>query len=374
MSFAVAVIFTAAAIGAACALSGVFLVIRRMAMMADAITHAVLPGLVAAYVLASGPNIIAGVLGAAAAGLLTVVLVEGLTKSKRLKDDAAIGLVFPALFALGVFVVSRWFANVHIDMDSVLYGELVLAPLDPWRVWGFDLGPKAAWTGVVLLVVNSLFLLVAWRPLRMASFDPESAEAQGVRVRWVNMALMTLVSVTAVGAFSAVGAVMSVSLIVVPTATALLLSRRLPMVIGLALGIGTLGSTLGAWLAGPPDVSISGMIATVQGAIFALAALFAPHRGLVALVITRGRQRVRFAGEALVIHLSSHEGSEEEAEEAKIGHLTTELGWTQAQADSAVREAIRAGNAAVRGDQLALTDQGRTRAAELERELGLVRS
>lgn len=371
MSFALAVIFTAAAVAAACALSGVFLVIRRMAMMADAITHAVLPGLVAAYVLARGPNIIAGVLGAAAAGLLTVVLVEALTKSKRLKDDAAIGLVFPALFALGVFIVSRWFANVHIDMDSVLYGELVLAPLDTVRSGEFDFGPKAAWTGVVLLVVNAAFLVLAWKPLTMASFDPESAEAQGVRVRWVNMALMTLVSVTAVGAFSAVGAVMAVSLIVVPTATALLFSRRMPAVIGLALAIGTLGSILGAWLAGPPDVSISGMIAVVQGAVFGLSALFAPHRGLIAILATRARQRSQFAAEALVIHLATHEGSTTEADEADRDHLVTELGWSELQADAAVREASRLGHVQLQNRQLQLTEKGRQRARSLAQELGL---
>ena len=120
----------------ACALAGIFLVLRRMAMMADAISHAVLPGLVAGFVLAHAANLarggelLASFVGAIAAGLLTVVLVEALTKSRRVKEDAAMGVVFPALFALGVFVISKYLANVHIDTDAVLFGEIAFTPFD----------------------------------------------------------------------------------------------------------------------------------------------------------------------------------------------------------------------------------------------------
>src|ERR671917_596734 len=162
-----------------CALVGAFLVLRKMAMMADAISHAILPGLVAGYFLAHGPNLLAGFLGAAAAGMLTVSLVELLNRSGRVKEDAAIGLVFPALFALGTFLVSKYFANVHLDADAVLYGEIAFAPFDRLVAGGYDVGPRPLWVLGALSVVNFLFVAVFYKELKLATFDPALAATLG---------------------------------------------------------------------------------------------------------------------------------------------------------------------------------------------------
>src|SRR5918997_2210872 len=151
---------------ASCALLGAFLVLRKMAMMADAISHAILPGLVVGYFFAQGPDLLAGFLGAAAAGMLTVSLVELLTRSGRVKEDAAIGLVFPALFALGTFLVSKYFANVHLDTDAVLYGEIAFSPFDRLVLGGYDVGPQPLWVLGVLSAVNFVFVVMLYKELK----------------------------------------------------------------------------------------------------------------------------------------------------------------------------------------------------------------
>src|SRR5918998_1277618 len=234
---------------ASCAVIGCFLVLRKMAMMADAISHAILPGLVAAYFLAHGPNLLAGFLGAAAAGLLTVTLVELLNRSGRVKEDAAIGLVFPALFALGTFLVSKFFANVHLDTDAVLYWEIAFSPFDRLVLGGYDVGPQPLWVLGVLSAVNFGFVVTFYKELKLSTFEAGPASTLGFSPALIHYALMALVSLTTVGAFTAVGAILVVALLIVPPATAYLLTERLPIMIALSVGIGVLAALGGYALA-----------------------------------------------------------------------------------------------------------------------------
>ncbi|MCS6777270.1 MAG: metal ABC transporter permease, partial [Chthonomonadaceae bacterium] len=163
MSFSMVIGIVAVLATTACTLAGVFLVLRRMAMMADAISHAVLPGLVAGYAAAGGPHPAGAFAGAVVAGLLTVILVELLNRSRCMKEDAAIGIVFSALFALGVFVVSQYYANVHLDTDAVLFGEIAFTPFETWQPGGRDLGPQAIWMLGGLTLLNALFLTLCYK-------------------------------------------------------------------------------------------------------------------------------------------------------------------------------------------------------------------
>jgi len=355
----------------ACALAGVFLVLRRMAMMADAISHAVLPGLVAGFVLAHAANLarggelLASFVGAIAAGLLTVVLVEALTKSRRVKEDAAMGVVFPALFALGVFVISKYLANVHIDTDAVLFGEIAFTPFDTLVIGDRDYGPQALWTLGALTLLNGGFLFLFYKELKLSTFDPGLAAALGFAPVLLHYTLMSMVAVTTVGAFNAVGAILAVALIIVPPVTASLLTRRLPALIALSLVVGVTAALLGLWLALLWNVSISGMIATMLGALFGTTLLLAPEQGLVAQAVRRHRQRRRFAAETLVVHLATHEGTDAEAAESERAHLQGELRWTPGRAGDAVALARNAGWVTEQSGSLHLTEQGRTVAAEV---------
>jgi manganese/zinc/iron transport system permease protein len=362
VSSAAQIALVAVATGAACSLAGVFLVLRRMAMMADAISHSILPGLVAGYFLAKGPNLLAGFVGATAAGLLTVWAVDALARTRRVSEDSAIGLVFTAMFALGVLVVSKFMANVHIDTDAVLFGEIAFVPFDTWSLGGRPMGPVALWTLGGLTLANSAFLVLCFKELKLTTFDPTLAATIGLAPGVMHFWLMTSVAVTTVGAFSAVGAILSVAMVVAPPVTASLLTRRLPSLIGLSLGIGAGCALVGYGLAAALDVSISGMVATTLGAAFVATLAFAPERGVLARARQRREHAARFAAEMLVVHLSAHEGSAAEATESDAAHLEAELRWSRETAERTVRRAVAEGWVEAKGGRLSLTDAGRAAA------------
>ncbi|WP_045233655.1 metal ABC transporter permease [Deinococcus pimensis] len=283
---------TALLVSTACALLGTFLVLRRLSLLADAVSHAVLPGIVAGFWLSGGGRAtLPALLGAAALGLITVTLVEALTRSGRVKGDAAIGLVFPALFSVGVLAVSVYFRNVHLDLDAVLYGEIAYAPFNDLMVAGRNLGPVSLWVMGALTAVNLAFVTVMYKELKLSTFDAGLAAALGFAPGALHYALMALVSVTTVGAFDAVGAILVVAFMIVPAATASLLSRRLPIVLALAVLAGWTASIVGYVLAILLDASIAGAIATILGVQFLLAVLLSPHGG----VLTRTRNRAASA-------------------------------------------------------------------------------
>jgi manganese/zinc/iron transport system permease protein len=281
MSSLLVILLTGALVAAACALLGAFLLVRKMAMMTDAISHAILPGIVAGYYLAHGPNLLAGFVGAAAAGLLTVALVEALQHSRKVSNEAAIGIVFPALFALGVFVVSRFFADVHLDADAVLYGTIELAAQDLLLIGDRSYGPQALWVMGGLLLADCAFVALLYKELKVATFDPALAAALGFPPAVIQYLLMAMVSMTAVGGFTAVGAVLVVALFIVPAATAFLLTDRLARLIGLAVALGVGAAVIGTLVAFAVDTSIAGAIATVAGVGFGVALIFSPSQGLL---------------------------------------------------------------------------------------------
>jgi manganese/zinc/iron transport system permease protein len=306
-------------------------------------------------------------LGATAAGVLTVVLVEALTKSQRVKEDAAIGIVFPALFALGVFVISQNFRNVHLDTDAVLFGEITLAPFDTLILGGRDYGPQALWILGTLTLANALFLALFYKELKLSTFDPGLAAALGFAPALLHYALMTGVAVTTVGALSAVGAILVVALLIVPPVTASLLTRRLPLVIALSLAVGVAGALSGFGLALLWNVSISGMIAAMLGVLFSLALFFAPERGLAAQLLRRARQRRQFAVEMLLVHLAHHEHTASQADECSRAHLISDLRWETGDADRTIGRAEADGLVAGQNGSLTLTPRGREAAAQVAR-------
>ncbi|GEM84837.1 metal ABC transporter permease [Meiothermus hypogaeus] len=318
------IIVTAILVSTAAALVGTFLVLRRMALLSDAISHAVLPGIVLAYWLSGGERAtLPALLGAAAAGLVTVTLVEWLTRSGKVKNDAAIGIVFPALFSLGVLAVSLYFRHVHLDMDAVLYGEIAYAPFNTLALWGREI-PESWLVMGSLTLLNLLFVLLFYKELKLSTFDAGLAAALGFAPGVLHYALMALVSFTSVGAFQSVGAILIVAFLIIPPATAYLLTQRLPVMIGLAVGVGVVSSLAGYGLAIWLDASIAGMMATVAGICFALAFLFSPLGGYLTTRLRRERERLEVAARLLVAHLAHHERPVSEQE------VLAEFGWNPA--------------------------------------------
>jgi manganese/zinc/iron transport system permease protein len=351
-------------VAVACALPGTFLVLRRMAMMSDAISHAILPGIVVGVFVVGGLNSPLLIVFAALTGLLTAALVELINDTGQVKEDAAIGIVFPILFSLGVVLIARFANDMHLDTHVVLLGELAFAPFDRLTAFGLDLGPRSLWVMGGVLVLNAAALGLFYKELKLATFDSGLAASLGFRPRLLHYVLMGLVSLTAVAAFDAVGSILVVALMVGPPATAYLLTDRLHVMIGLSAGVGALGAVSGYWGAHVLDVSIAGMMATTTGLLFGAAVLGAPDRGLIAQWRRTHRQRWRFAEEMLAIHLRQHENTPEAARECRVGHLQEHLNWDAPFAERVVERAVSRGSVRRENGHLRLTDEGREVAQE----------
>jgi manganese/zinc/iron transport system permease protein len=354
----------AAVVAVACALPGVFLVLRRMALMSDAISHAILLGIVLAFFVTRDLSSPFLVIAAALTGVLTVTLVELLHGTRLVREDAAIGLVFPVLFSLGVILISRFAGDVHLDIDAVLLGELAFAPFTRFVVLGYDLGPRTLYIMGGILLLNVLFLLLFYKELKLATFDPGLAAALGFSPALIHYGLMSLVSVTAVGAFDAVGSILVVALMIGPPAAAYLLTDRLSHMIGLSALIGVVSALTGYWLAHLLDASIAGSMASMAGFLFGLAFLLAPDRGLIAIARRRVRQRWEFAQTMLAIHLLNHEGLPEAVEEGRFVHLQEHMRWDASFAAQVVRRAEHHAVILRQNGYLALTERGRKLARE----------
>lgn len=351
-------------VAAACALPGVFLVLRRMAMMSDAISHAILPGIVVAFFLTHDLNSPLLILGAAFTGVLTVALVEGINRTRLVKEDAAIGLVFPVLFSIGVILIAQYADDVHLDTDAVLLGELAFAPFDRFMVAGYDLGPRSLIVMLTILLINGAFIWVFYKELQIATFDVGLAAALGFFPHVLHYLLMGLVSVTAVSAFDAVGAILVVAFIVGPPAAAHLFTDKLPHMLGLSVLLGVVSALSGYWLAHVLDASIAGGMATMVGVVFGLTVLFAPQRGLLAQQRLRVYQRWLFAQKMLTIHLLQHEGLPEEVRENRASHLHEHIQWDVAFGQEVIKRAVSNAFVEQQNGHLYLTASGRAFAQE----------
>ncbi|TQM91778.1 metal ABC transporter permease [Roseinatronobacter monicus] len=332
------ILLTGILVGVSGALLGSFLVLRGNAMLTDAISHSIVFGIIVVWLLTgqmSGP---VQVLGAALTGVLTVVLSELLARSRLVKMDAAIGLVFPALFAAGVLLISIYARDVHIDVETVLLGEIGFVWLNTVVLWGQQVPIAVATLGAVL-VVNLVFVLVLWKELKLTTFDPGLAAALGFLPGVLHYAVLTLTSVTAVAAFDAVGAILFIAFVIVPPATAYLLTRRLWGVVVLAVALSVAACVAGYVLALRWNVSIAGMMASMTGVWFALALLLAPGHGLVAQALGQRSKRLDHDCRALVAHLFTHQNTPAMAEENTLRALVDHLRWPEPRALAAILRA-----------------------------------
>ncbi|MCP3982316.1 MAG: hypothetical protein GY716_23690 [bacterium] len=303
MSPVLVILLVGSVVASSCALVGTFLVLRRMALLGDAISHAVLPGIVIAFLLTGTRSPLPMVLGAGALGVITVLLVELFHRTHRLKEDASIGVVFPALFSIGVILISRYASAVDLDLDCVLYGEIAYAPLDLLFFGERSFGPKALWVNGAILAVNILLVGLLYKELKVTTFDPQLAAALGFSPVLMHYVLMSSVSITVVGAFESVGAILVLAMLVVPPAAAYLLTERLGVMLALGVVIGILSAIGGYGLASWLDASIVGGMTVVAGSIFLLSFLFSHRHGVLARVLTQRRLALATAEQLLLLHL-----------------------------------------------------------------------
>ena len=280
MSYELWILLTGSLVGLSCGIVGCFLILRKMSMLADAISHTVLLGLVMSFIVSQSMNGFYMLIGAAVAGLLTTFMVQ-LLNSSGIQEDAAIGVVFTSLFAVGVILISLFAKNVHLDVEHALMGEIAFVP---WNTLSLpilgDIPKSVVMLGSVLLL-DILIIFLLFKEFKLTSFDPSMAAAIGIPVLAVHYILMGLVSVTTVSAFDSVGAILVVAMLIAPGATAYLLTDRYKVMLLLSGGIGVIDSIIGYYGAKMFDVSISGAMAVAAGLVFFIVWMLSPKYGLI---------------------------------------------------------------------------------------------
>lgn len=261
-------IFIACCTAVACTLPGTFLVLRGMALMSDAISHAMLLGIVSMFLVLHNLHSSLLLMGAAIAAFFTVLLTEMLVNTSLLKKDTAIGLVFPLFFSAGVILISQYAYQVHLDIDMVLLGELLFAPLSRFYIVGYDCGPQAMWVMSAILLFNIAFVSLFYKELKMSSFDQVYAEYINYSPRLLHYFLMIITCITAVGSFEVVGSVVTVALMIIPAATAFIGAKSLEQMVKVSIIVAIVDACVGYIFSVVLDVSVAGSIALIAGIVF----------------------------------------------------------------------------------------------------------
>ncbi|HEM6398946.1 TPA: metal ABC transporter permease [Streptococcus suis] len=244
------------AVGSSCGLIGSVLVVRNQAMLADALSHSVLLGIVLGFFVSQNLDSPLLLLGAAVFGLLTALAIEGLD-SRKLAQDAATGLLFTFFFALAVILISLFARNVHLDLDMVLMGEVLFAPLNRLDLFGLSL-PLALVKSVGLLLVLLVFFFLNFQALTLYLLDKEQAKLQGIATKRLELGLIFLVSLTTVSSFEAVGSMAVIVFLLAPSMAALPWSKHFCQFLVLGQCCAILMIVLGFGLASWLDLTMSG--------------------------------------------------------------------------------------------------------------------
>lgn len=325
------------------ALLGNFLVLRKMSMLGDAISHAVLPGLAAAFFISDSRSSLPMFVGAVAVGLLTALFTEWIRGFGKVDEGASMGVVFTSLFALGLVMIVQAADHVDLDPGCVLYGAIELTPLDTWRVGGWNV-PRVVVVLSVVSLINLLFVSLFFKELKLSSFDPSLSTTSGFPAWLLHYLLMMLVAVTAVASFESVGNILVVAMLVVPPAAAYMLTDRLVLMIGLSVVIGVFAAVAGhlsalavpGWF-GYRSTTTAGMMAVMTGLMFILAAMFGPRHGVVVKFVRRRLLSMRILTEDVIglLYRIEERGADLASDRASIADaliagplaLRTVLGW-----------------------------------------------
>jgi manganese transport system permease protein len=349
-------LIAAVLVGLVCGVLGCFIVLRRMALIGDALSHAVLPGAAIAFMLGATDFFV----GAAIAGIITAVLIGWVTNNSRVKEDAAIGVVFTGAFALGIVLITL-IQSRSVDLFHMLFGNVL----------GVD--DRHLWITAAIAVIVLLTIALLYKELLLHAFDSIMAAATGLPVRGLHYLVMLLLSLTVVASLQTVGLVLVVAMLITPASTAYLLTDRFPRMLGLSATVGVVSAVAGLYGSYYWNVSSGATIVLVATLLFFLALLFGPKRGLVLRWVRARRAASRTDLEDALKHayglniaggrgaeavLSKRMGMPVHAAERQLGRLRR-LGWVEG--DSLTVEGEQRGETLLRAHRLwerYLVDEG----------------
>ena len=365
------IVLIGAMCAASCAIPGTVLVLRRMSLMGDAISHTVLPGIAIAFLITGSRDPAAMLIGAVVVGLLTAFLVQTIQSLGRVEVGASMGIVFTVLFAFGLVLMRQAVDHVDIDPDCVLYGAIELAWFDQVQIAGMGV-PRGFVVNGVMLLTNLILVLVFYKEFKITSFDPSLAKTQGIRPALMHYLLMTMTAATAVAAFETVGSILVVAMFIVPAATAYLLSDRYGVLMCLAVGVAIIAAVLGhlgaitvpLWF-GFSGTSTAGAMAVATGFLFVVAWTASPRHGLLTTAVHRIALRLQILREDVLGILWRLEERKQEALQSM--QLATVIGTHPLMMRFILGRLLNQGRIAKDGNCWLLTDQGRSIAITLVR-------
>lgn len=336
----------------ACSLIGVFLVVRNLSMVTDAISHSAMLGIILAYFIVKDVASPFMIIGAGIFGILTVAGIDLLGKVGLIKNDAATGIIFSLFFSIGIILISKFARNVHICTDTVLMGEIIYAPLNSMNILGIYL-PKSFLIMSIILLINLIFIIIFYKELKISSFDKELSIIAGFSISIIYYMLMSLVAITAVGAFETVGAILVIAFFIIPGASAYLLTNKLHYMLIIAVIYSIFASILSYILALILNVNISGMCATILGVLFILTLIFNKN-GIITKAIVRVSNRKKFYLECIILHIGNHNDNEENGVHSIYNHIN----WKKKKLNKYIKYLFVKKLLIIKDDRYFLTDKG----------------
>ena len=343
-----------------CSLCGVFLVVKREALVAEGLSHSVLPGIIVAYLILEDRSSPLLFVGAGVMGLVMVLLVDAIRQTRLVNADASLGIVFSALFSIGVLLASLHLRNVHFHADCIIDGNLASASLRPLVVGGVELGPKAFFVLLGSLSLVLVFITLFFKELKLMAFDSSLSHSLGFSPRLMHLSWLGLVSVTTVCAFETAGSILVVALMIAPPATAYLVTKRLSSMLWVSATVGALSAAIGFYIGLLLDISPTAPIATASGFLFLGTVVFAPKQGLV----SKSRRRVHHRS-ILFQHLLLGQVARHSRKNPGSSGLTTESAfsaatWSRSQFQAAKRSCLQQNYLIDQGGSLAMTQVGQS--------------
>ncbi|KND62677.1 metal ABC transporter permease [Candidatus Phytoplasma phoenicium] len=323
---------------------GVFLILKKVSMVIDAISHSVLLGIVLAYLIVKDLNSSFLIIGATLVGVLTVYLIELISKNSKISKDAAIGIIFTFFFSLAIIIISIFIRNIHIDTDAVFLGNIELAH------------SSKLYKIIPVLILNLLFVIIFYKELKIFVFDPSLTNLLGFSSLWINYSLMTLVSLTTVISFDLVGSIMTVACMIGPAATSRLLTKRLLTCWLLSLWLALVNTSLGYYLGIYFDLNVSGMIAVVTLVIFLIVLFCEPKKGIISKTITNYFHKKNLILINLLMHL---ENNLIQKKTNNIQNIKNELKWSEEIFRTCLRKALKSKYIIQKNKKILITSLGK---------------
>ena len=337
-----------------CSLCGVYLVVKHESMVAEALSHAVLPGILVAYLVFQDRTSPWLIISAGLSGLLMVWMVQTIRKTGLVDGDAALGIVFSALFSVGIICASLGLNHVHFDSHVIIDGNLSMAALRMFKIGGNEIAPYAFVVMATMLTVLVGFISVFYKELKLMMFDSALSQTFGFRPALLHMCWLALVSITTVSAFEVAGSILVVAMMIAPPATAFLLTKRLGVMLVFSSLLGVASSVLGFYLGLWLDISPTGPIASLAGMIFLLAVVFAPGQGVLAKSRQRSSLRADLFQQLLLARLDS-----DDKNWVKNETLAGAVAWTDKQFRKALSVCRQRNWIDESSSGISLTDLGR---------------